>query len=271
MRIRVAAISMGIVEWPRKVSEGRGRPGGSVDMSSHTLPSPLVYDRRVPHATPLLDRIAALVPVRGLEGAKARLGEALDAEERRALVERLLRRTVEAALATPWIVAVAVVSSDPEVLALARDLGAHDVAQRGGGLNEGLGEGRSWAVAAGAGAILIVPVDLPAVSAAELGSVIRVARGIAVAQSTRELAARPLVTLVPDRAGSGTNVLLLAPPDAIAFTFGEGSRAAHARAAHAAGAIYLELDGPLTLDLDTPDDLLVAEALGLGGLRTEIP
>ena len=43
-----------------------------------------------------------------------------------------------------------------------------------------------------------------------------------------------------------------------------GSRAAHAAAARAAGATYLELDGPLDLDLDTPDDLLAAEAAGLG-------
>lgn len=219
--------------------------------------------------TPTLDRIAALVPVRGLDVAKSRLGEALDAEERRALVEKLLRRTVEAALGTPGIAAVAVVSSDPEVLTLARDLGAHDVAQGGGGLNEGLDEARSWAVGVGAGAVLVVPADLPAVSATELGRVIRAARGIAVAQSSRELAAPPLVTLVPDRAHGGTNILLVAPPTAIPFAFGEGSRAAHARAAASIGAIYLELDGPLSLDLDTPDDLLEAEALGLAAVRIE--
>ena len=224
----------------------------------------------MPPATPTLDRIAALVPLRALEGAKARLGEALDAEERRALVERLLRRTVEAALATPGIPVVAVVSPDPDVLALADELGAHGVAQGGGGLNEGLAEGRAWAIAAGAGAILVVPADLPAVSAGELGRVIRAARGMAVAQATAALAGRPLVTLVPDRGGSGTNILLVAPPAAIPFRFGEGSRAAHAGAARAAGAMYLELDSPLALDLDTPDDLLAAQASGLGGVIAEL-
>ena len=59
--------------------------------------------------SPALDHVVALIPIRGLEGAKARLGEALDAEERRALVERLLASTVAAALETPGIVAVAVV------------------------------------------------------------------------------------------------------------------------------------------------------------------
>ena len=74
-----------------------------------------------------------------------------------------------------------------------------------------------------------------------------------------------------DRAGSGTNILLVAPPDAIAFRFGEGSRAAHAAAARAAGALTSRSAGPLDLDLDTPDDLLAAEAAGLGGLRAELP
>jgi hypothetical protein len=40
----------------------------------------------------------------------------------------------------------------------------------------------------------------------------------------------------------------------------------HERAAIAAGARYIELDGPLSLDLDTPADLIAAEA-ALGSLR----
>ncbi|HYN49071.1 MAG TPA: 2-phospho-L-lactate guanylyltransferase [Candidatus Nanopelagicales bacterium] len=225
-----------------------------------------MLDRRL-----TLERMVALVPVRGLEGAKARLGEALDAEERRALVERLLARTVAAAAATPAVVEVVVVSPDPEVVALAGALGARGVTQAGGGLNEGLAAGRAWAAAAGADAILVVPADLPAVTAAELGRIIELARAHAASRAAAGPPTGALVALVTDRAGSGTNLLLLAPPDAIAFCFGEGSRVAHGAAARAAGATYLELDGPLTLDLDTPDDLLAAEAAGLGALRAELP
>ena len=82
---------------------------------------------------------------------------------------------------------------------------------------------------------------------------------------------RRLVALVTDRAGTGTNVLLVAPPDAIDFHFGVDSRAVHATAAHAAGAAYLEIAGPLDLDLDTPEDLLAAEAAGWADLRAELP
>ena len=240
----------------------------------------LVYDRRVLDRPPTLARIVALVPVRGLEGAKARLGEALDAEERRALVERLLARTVAAATATEALVEVVVVSADPEVLALASTLGARGIVQEGGGLNEGLNVGRASAVAAGADAVLVVPADLPAVTAEELARIVAAARthlaapGAAGASPGAAGAAgaspRALIALVTDRAGSGTNVLLVAPPDAIAFHFGVGSRAAHAAAARAAGAVYLEITGPLDLDLDTPDDLLAAEAAGLGELRAGV-
>ena len=248
----------------------------------------------MPRRPPVLARIAVLVPVRGLEGAKARLGEALDAEERRALVERLLERTVTAASAAGATL-VAVVSPDPEALQRARQLGVAAVAQRGGGLNEGLEEGRAWAEAAGVDALLVVPADVPAVSPAALEAVMAAARDAAASRpmmtaspgmgapgrgpapaGQRGVAApvarsRGLVVLVPDRGGTGTNVLLLAPPRAIAFRFGEGSRAAHAAAARDTGAIYVELGGPLALDLDTPDDLLAAEALGLADLRTGTP
>jgi 2-phospho-L-lactate guanylyltransferase len=226
----------------------------------------LVYDRPVTNLALALDSIVALVPIRGLEGAKARLGEALDAEERRALVERLLAGTIDAALLAPGAIAVAVVSPDPEALALAERLGAHGIAQGGGGLNEGLAEARAWAEEAGAGAVLVLPGDLPALTPAELARVVGAVRALAASGP-----ADALVAIVPDRARTGTNVLLLAPPRAIPFCFGEGSRAAHADAARARGAIYLELGGPLALDLDTPDDLLVAEAAGLRGLRGELP
>jgi len=58
---------------------------------------------------PSLDRIVALVPVRSLSGAKSRLGEPLDAEERADLILALLRRTVEQALQATRLTDVVVV------------------------------------------------------------------------------------------------------------------------------------------------------------------
>jgi 2-phospho-L-lactate/phosphoenolpyruvate guanylyltransferase len=197
-------------------------------------------------------RVVAIVPVGALEGAKSRLGETLDAEERRDLVGRMLERTVRAALATPGIAEALVVSPDREALAAAARLGGRTLLQRSQGLNRGLGEARDDAVAGGAEAIVVVAIDIPLVSAESLAQL------IAPLTVIRE---RPLVVLAPDRHGRGTNALLLAPPNAIEFGFGGDSRAAHAACAEESGARYVELDGPLSLDIDTPDDLLLVESL----------
>jgi 2-phospho-L-lactate guanylyltransferase (CobY/MobA/RfbA family) len=77
-------------------------------------------------------RIAAIVPVGTLEGAKTRLGETLDAEERLDLAERLLTRTIDAALAVERLADVLVISPDREVLRRASDLGARTSAAVGG-------------------------------------------------------------------------------------------------------------------------------------------
>jgi 2-phospho-L-lactate guanylyltransferase len=207
-------------------------------------------------------RIVALVPVRSLSGAKSRLGEPLDAEERADLIMALLQRTVEQALAAKRLAGVVVVSRDEELLARARALGAGSLLQQSDGLNEALDEARAG-VGDGATAVIVIPADLPAVASAAID------RLAEVAQLARFAAPqRPVVALVPDRHGTGTNALLLAPPDAIQFHFGDESRAAHCAAARAAGAAFLELDGPLTFDLDTPDDLL--EEIGRASCRERV-
>lgn len=203
-----------------------------------------------------LSCVVALVPVRSLSGAKSRLGEPLDPEERADLILALLRRAVEAALGSSRLAGAMVVSMDPDLVAKARAMGAASLQQHVGGLNEALAQGRSAAGAATA--VVVLPADLPGVTASEIDRMVETAE-----LALREAPNRPVVVLVPDRHGSGTNALLLAPPNAIDFRFGEGSRAAHAAAAEAAGASYLELDGPLSFDVDTPDDLLEADRRGL--------
>ena len=64
------------------------------------------------------------------------------------------------------------------------------------------------------------------------------------------------VVVVPDRHGTGTNALVLSPPDAIEPSFGPDSLARHVAAAEAAGVPSGSRRCPaLALDVDTPDDL----------------
>ncbi len=220
---------------------------------------------------PALDPSAtwAIIPVRGLERAKSRLAGPLDAEERVDLVSRLLRRAVAASTSSRLVAGTIVVSSDPAVLGLARTSGAVPLADLDRGLNAALDLARTEALARGATAIVVLPGDLPWLDRETLDAVLSAA-GDARTRDARtrgaaalgESAASPrLVALVPDRHGTGTNVLILAPPDAIEFAFGSGSRAEHATRAAAAGAIYVELGGPLDVDLDTVDDLVLVEEL----------
>ena len=203
-----------------------------------------------------LRRLIAIVPVRTLEGAKSRLGGTLDAEERQDLVRLLLSRTVLAAGQVPAIESVVVVSPDPAILALASGDGATPLRQSGEGLNEGLQQAVTWAQAQGASAVLVLAGDLPSVSADSIDEIVTSAAAAASPE-------RALVVVVPDRHGVGTNALLLSPPDVIRFAFGTDSRVAHEAAARAVNALSLEVDGPLALDLDLPEDLTLAEERGL--------
>lgn len=194
--------------------------------------------------------VHAVIPIGTLDGAKSRLGAVLDAEERRDLVTRLAQATIRAAVATPGIAETIVITPDDEVRGLALAAGARPILQRTTGLNAGLREARDEVVAAGGSAMLILPIDLPGISSEALTRIVDVLAG----------EPPPLVAIVADRHGRGTNALLLAPPDAIDVCFGGDSHGAHVAAAAAAGARLIELGGPLTDDLDTPEDLLLAQA-----------
>ena len=202
----------------------------------------------------------ALVPIRGLESAKSRLGGDLDAEERLELVTELLRRTLVATRDARRIEGTIVVTKDGDAAELARLHDAIGLVESAPGLNGAIDAARSVAVARGATAVLVLPADLPAVSSDSIDELVEAAQGVG-----RDPHAG-LVALVGDRHGAGTNALLLAPALVIEPAFGVGSREAHARAARAAGARYLELESPLSFDVDTSADLLAAEA-ALGSIR----
>jgi 2-phospho-L-lactate guanylyltransferase len=210
----------------------------------------------LPHAD--LSRTWALVPIRGLETAKTRLGADLDPEERRRLVTELLRRTLVATRDARRIAGTVVVTMDGAAADLARRHRAIGLVERAPGLNEAIEAARSVAVARGATAVLVLPADLPAVEARHLDDLIT--------RSQDLTAPAGLAVVVPDRHWAGTNALLISPPDLVDPAFGSGSRQAHAAAARGAGALALEVDSPLSLDVDTAADLLAAEAV-LGSLR----
>ena len=209
-----------------------------------------------------LPRLHVVIPVRSASDGKARLGPAIDAEERAAIVVGLLRRTLEVIAQVPAICAVTVVSGDSTLLALARRLGAAAVRDHtptaapattaaADNLNAALRQGRTAALADGAASLLFLPADLPLLSVAALERLIDAADAALAAGG-----GRPIVVIAPSDARGGTNALLLVPPAVIDPCFGPASLAAHLRgAADSAASVQLVADPELGFDLDTPDDL----------------
>ena len=79
------------------------------------------------------------------------------------------------------------------------------------------------------------------------------------------------VVIVPDRHGTGTNALVLAPPDCFEPSFGEGSFNRHLNHAKGAGLVHRAEGVPsLAHDVDTPEDL-AALSDAVEGARTIAP
>jgi 2-phospho-L-lactate/phosphoenolpyruvate guanylyltransferase len=198
-----------------------------------------------------IEPLHVVIPLRSLAGGKARLGGAIDAEEREELLLGLLRQTLQILSGWSGCAAAHVVSSDPLVLAVAGSLGAGPVAERSGGLNPALVEARAAALRTGAAAVLLLPADLPLLDRAALDRLLEAADAALAAG-----AGRPLVVIAPSDARNGTNALLLSPPDIIEPAFGPESFERHVRAAKAADAsLQVVADPALGFDLDTPEDL----------------
>ncbi|MDX1384859.1 MAG: NTP transferase domain-containing protein, partial [Thermoanaerobaculia bacterium] len=133
----------------------------------------------------------AVVPAKEIWRSKQRLSEALFADERERLVRAMLQDVLRVLVASP-VTDVVVVTRDGELGDFAREWGAEIVAEEGRGLNAALGTVAAHLTRVGAGGILIVPGDVPAVSEREIATLVE-AHGEA-----------PAVTIVPDRRRRGT-------------------------------------------------------------------
>jgi 2-phospho-L-lactate guanylyltransferase len=199
-----------------------------------------------------------VLPVKVLANAKSRL--AVLAGSRRAdLALALASDTVAAVVACQEVARVLVVTSDATAGSRLAALGALLVPDEpGDGLNAALRHGASEAAARWPGSgIAALAADLPALRPAELGLALRAAA-----------AAADGAAFVPDAAAIGTTMYAVAPGVVFRPMFGGASRARHA----SAGAVELSLDGVpgLRRDVDTPEDLRAALALGAGFRTAEV-
>ena len=192
----------------------------------------------------------AIVPMKRFGHAKQRLLAVLDRPQRAALSKAMLGDVLRATTGCERVERVVVVTAEgrAERIALAharRVTTPIEVLQERGdrGHPEAATLGIVRAKALGARCVTLLPGDCPLLDTAELDAAL-------------ERMHPGRVAVVPDRHGTGTNALLMSPPDAIAPGFGPGSRERHAgRAGRAGHEVAIEPVPSLALDVDTPDDL----------------
>lgn len=190
-----------------------------------------------------------VVPMKDPRRAKSRLGGILDGRERARLARQLFERTLRlladlrAADAIPTF-DIAVVTGTAEIAERAAAHGARALAEGPeAGLSGAITVAAAAAKAAGYRRLCVLPADLATPDPGDIRKLLSL-----------DLGSHGLA-LCPSR-DFGTNALLAAPPDAIAFAYGPRSFHAHGAAGRAAGIIPIVLPlESLRWDIDSSADL----------------
>jgi 2-phospho-L-lactate guanylyltransferase len=184
----------------------------------------------------------AILPVKRFERAKQRLGGTLSDGSRWALAEAMVTDVLVALRRSKAVDHVLVVTCEPRAESLAIGWGADVIADPQERSHSNAATlGIRAAVDRGATRVLLVPGDCPSLDPHEVDEL---------------LSDGPGVKVVPDRHGTGTNALVLDPPEAIAPGFGPGSCERHVDRAREEGVHWEIHHTPsLTLDVDTGEDL----------------
>jgi 2-phospho-L-lactate guanylyltransferase len=191
----------------------------------------------------------AILPVKSFAAAKNRLEQELTPGPRRALVEAMFSDVLVALRRSQAVDEVLVVTVDHGAQQIAGGHGAIVIDDEQTGHNAAATLGIGYALQGGYERALLVPGDCPMLDPAEVDELI--------ARPTAETSA----LIIPDRHGTGTNALLLTPPNSLAPSFGPGSRERHMKNAQTANvaAEVVEVSS-LSLDVDTPEDLVALQA-----------
>ena len=187
-------------------------------------------------------RTIAILPIKSFGAAKQRLADMLGTGSRQALAQAMFSDVLSTLRRVPDLDEIAVVTGDMAAESAAsgeRVTVLHDSAQSGQSYAALIGI--RHALELGCDRAVLVPGDTPLLQPGDVARLIAAPTG---------------VVIIPDRHGTGTNALVLSPPDAIEPSFGADSCARHVAAAEAAGVRHRVEEMPgLALDVDTRDDL----------------
>jgi 2-phospho-L-lactate/phosphoenolpyruvate guanylyltransferase len=191
----------------------------------------------------------AVLPIKSFSDAKQRLQRELSPGPRRALAEAMFSDVLVALRRATSISQILVVSDDNAAQQIAGGYGATVLDDQQDGHSEAALLAIRWAIEVGIERALLIPGDCPLMDPTELDELI--------ARPVEE----PSALIIPDRHGTGTNALLLTPPDSLVPSFGPDSCQRHASIAGSSGIAHEVVHvRSLALDIDTPEDLAALQA-----------
>ena len=185
--------------------------------------------------------LSIIIPVRPFGEGKSRLSAALDPTTRTALARAMFFHVLGVAKAFAGPERCHVVSADRELLKEVAASRVDAIEEQVGGLNAALLQA-SLRLSSDR-PMLALNADLPFLAMCDLAAMQALLRDADV-------------VIAADRAGTGTNALLLKRPGLVAFAFGPGSHQRHHELAEAAGLAAAPIRRPgLATDIDEPCDL----------------
>ena len=220
--------------------------------------------------------IWALIPVKSLLESKRRLSHLLPAEQRAELIGGLLQRELNLLSQVPAIDKVLIISSDPTVWDIARQYGAlveEELVSRG--LNAAVARGMAVAAGNGASSALLIPVDLPFITASDVDLMISTGLDKTTWDQKSSRSSDPqrnngshiskeygcVMAICSDEDGDGTNAILINPAQEFSFHFGPGSFQSHIQEAEKRGMTVRIVSTPgLNFDLDNENDWFTYQA-----------
>lgn len=187
-----------------------------------------------------------IVPVKPLRLAKSRLAEMLSPEDRQKVAEAMFRHVLGVVGQVRQVAGTLVISRDNAALAIAREYGAKTIQESGAPeLNTALMRATSIVASWRCDSILILPADLPLITAQDVTDIIELGRK-----------PHPSVVIATDRERNGTNALYVQPPGLIQYGYGDNSFQRHAVLGRDAGAeVEIYQSDRLLQDIDLPEDL----------------
>ena len=146
---------------------------------------------------------------------------------------------------------IVVIGSDEAVEKVSKSFGAKFLKETQQGLNEALHQATDWCLQNGADLVLVLPADIPLVTAKDINQLIRLTHNDSV--------------VISPSSNGGTNALLQAPPKMLPLCFGPDSFEKHVENGLAKGIQFkIYVSSGIMLDIDSDKDLKQLIEVGEG-------